>query len=145
MLPCLVPVLFAFYLQGLLKYKCKIPAPKGYRSRKEEEPVNFWYRILNQVWYLNMKNGLLSQPCGNIQYRTNVSAGHNVSATRRVILNCTFLRKVGTHLTDRMTSEYRTAFLNLVLLVVPLCDWFICVAMLLLMKKKLYPHCWVVY
>ena len=33
MLPCLVPVLFAFYLQDVLKFKCKIPAPKG----KEED------------------------------------------------------------------------------------------------------------
>ena len=29
MLTCLVPVLFAFYLQGVLKFKCKITAPKG--------------------------------------------------------------------------------------------------------------------
>jgi hypothetical protein len=40
MLPFLVPVLFTFYIQGVLKPKCKILLSKGYTEYLRVTPLN---------------------------------------------------------------------------------------------------------
>ena len=49
MLPFLVPVLFRFYKQGVLKFKCKAPVPK---VNEGEMCHSFLIMIINTIYLL---------------------------------------------------------------------------------------------
>ena len=78
MLPFLVPVLFTFYIQGVLKFKCKTPMPKvnsiwalfkwsvshiGHFSTDEVSPVLICWRLLIHRASADAVSKIKLRPC----------------------------------------------------------------------------------